>query len=148
MNPPVRHVAGIIVVWQVLRPVVIYSVRMTDTSATALPACPECGSEFTYEMPPLFACPECGHEWPQEAAPEEEFLITDAVGNILSEGDSVTITTTVKVKGASQPLKAGTKVRGIRLNPDKGTGPHDHCIDCKIDGFGAMSLKPAVVKKA
>ncbi|QPK79368.1 alkylphosphonate utilization protein [Corynebacterium lizhenjunii] len=122
---------------------------------TALPACPECSSEYTYEMPPLLVCPECAHEWPAavadskaESADAAPATIKDCVGNVLADGDSVTVTTTVKVKGASQPLKAGTKVRNIRLNPDAGAGPEDHNIDCKIDGFGAMSLKPSVVKKA
>ncbi|APT93589.1 phosphonoacetate hydrolase [Corynebacterium phocae] len=118
---------------------------MTDT----LPACPECSSEYTYEMPPLIVCPECAHEFTLESTAEPAAAkIVDSVGNELADGDSVTVTTTVKVKGAQQPLKSGTKVRNIRLNFDAGTGPEDHNIDCKIDGFGAMSLKPAVVRKA
>lgn len=117
---------------------------------TALPPCPECASEFTYEMPPLIVCPECAHEFsPDVAEPADATpVIVDSVGNPLADGDTVTVTTTVKVKGAQQPLKAGTKVRNIRLNFDAGTGREDHNIDCKIDGFGAMTLKPAVVKKA
>lgn len=114
---------------------------------TSLPPCPECASEYTYEMPPLIVCPECAHEFEPEGdvvAP----VIVDSVGNELADGDTVTVTTTLKVKGAQQPLKAGTKVRNIRLNFDAGTGQEDHNIDCKIDGFGAMTLKPAVVKKA
>lgn len=122
-------------------------------SVDTLPPCPECESEFTYEMPPLLVCPECAHEWSPEAASdaaeaESEAVIKDSVGNVLSDGDSVTVTTTVKVKGTQKLLKSGTKVRGIRLNYDAGTGPEDHNIDCKIDGFGAMTLKPAVVKKS
>ncbi|HCD4228989.1 phosphonoacetate hydrolase [Corynebacterium sp. HMSC06D04] len=125
---------------------------MSDTSAATLPPCPECSSEYTYEMPPLIVCPECAHEFSADApgdpaADESMTVIVDSVGNVLADGDTVTITKTLKVKGAQQPLKAGTKVRGIRLNFDAGTGQEDHNIDCKIDGFGAMKLKPAVVKK-
>lgn len=103
-------------------------------------------------------CPECAHEFSADAAEtgagasgasgDTAPRIVDSVGNELADGDSVTITTTVKVKGAQQPLKAGTKVRNIRLNFDAGTGQEDHNIDCRIDGFGAMKLKPAVVRKA
>lgn len=125
---------------------------MSDTSSTTLPPCPECSSEYTYEMPPLIVCPECAHEFSADAASDSaaegaDPVIVDSVGNALADGDTVTITTTLKVKGAPKPLKAGTKVRGIRLNFDAGTGQEDHNIDCKIDGFGAMKLKPAVVKK-
>ena len=125
---------------------------MSDTSAATLPPCPECSSEYTYEMPPLIVCPECAHEFSADApggpaADESMTVIVDSVGNALADGDTVTIAKTLKVKGAQQPLKAGTKVRGIRLNFDAGTGQEDHNIDCKIDGFGAMKLKPAVVKK-
>lgn len=125
---------------------------MSDTSSTTLPPCPECSSEYTYEMPPLIVCPECAHEFSADAASDSAAegaapVIVDSVGNALADGDTVTITTTLKVKGAPKPLKAGTKVRGIRLNFDAGTGQEDHNIDCKIDGFGAMKLKPAVVKK-
>ena len=125
---------------------------MSDASSTTLPPCPECSSEYTYEMPPLIVCPECAHEFSADAASDSPAegaapVIVDSVGNALADGDTVTITTTLKVKGAPKPLKAGTKVRGIRLNFDAGTGQEDHNIDCKIDGFGAMKLKPAVVKK-
>ncbi|MDC7088548.1 zinc ribbon domain-containing protein YjdM [Corynebacterium pseudodiphtheriticum] len=119
-----------------------------------LPACPECTSEYTYELPPMIVCPECAYEWNPSndstdgAVDASNNIIKDSVGNALTDGDSVTITQTVKVKGAQQPLKTGTKVRNIRLNYDAGTGPEDHNIDCKIDGFGAMTLKPAVVKKS
>lgn len=106
-------------------------------------------------MPPLIVCPECAHEFSLDSNAEDssgdasgEPRIVDSVGNELADGDSITITTTVKVKGAQQALKAGTKVRNIRLNFEAGTGQEDHNIDCKIDGFGAMTLKPAVVRKA
>ncbi|HCS61953.1 MAG TPA: phosphonoacetate hydrolase [Microbacterium sp.] len=119
---------------------------MTDS----LPLCPECSSEHAYEMGALLVCPMCGHEWsPSEAAETAgsdepgDSVVKDAVGNVLSDGDTVTLVTSVKVKG-STGIKAGTKVRGIRLiDPVNG-----HDIDCKIDGFGAMLLKSSVVKKA
>lgn len=97
-------------------------------------------------MPPLLVCPECAHEWSAELEAEAAAaaVIKDAVGNILQDGDDVTVIKTLKVKGASQPIKTGTKVRGIRLV--QGVGDHD--IECKIDGFGAMQLKSSVVKKA
>lgn len=112
----------------------------------SLPPCPECASEHTYEMPPLLVCPMCGHEWsPDEDgsdAADATPVVRDAVGNVLSDGDTVTVITSLKVKG-SLSIKAGTKVRNIRLiDPVNG-----HDIDCKIDGFGAMQLKSSVVKK-
>jgi protein PhnA len=115
-----------------------------------LPPCPECAGAYTYEMGALLVCPECGHEWTPEAAGAAEGgdgprVVKDAVGNVLSDGDSVTVVKALKVKGHPTGIKAGTKVRGIRLIED-GTDGHD--IDCKIDGFGAMQLKSSVVKKA
>jgi protein PhnA len=107
-----------------------------------LPNCPECKSEYTYEDGSLFVCPECAHEWTQEAeVSEDQKVVKDANGNILSDGDSVTIMKDLKVKGSSSTLKVGTKVKNIRLVDG------DHNIDCKIDGFGAMSLKSEFVKK-
>jgi protein PhnA len=109
---------------------------------SALPNCPKCNSEYTYEDGSLLVCPECGHEWSLEAvAVEEESVIKDANGNVLSDGDSVTIIKDLKVKGSSSTLKQGTKVKNIRLVDG------DHNIDCKIDGFGPMSLKSEYVKK-
>ncbi|GAA1408527.1 hypothetical protein AUR04nite_31450 [Glutamicibacter uratoxydans] len=114
---------------------------MSDT----LPPCPKCSSEYTYEMDALLVCPECGHEWNAEAeeSPAAELVIKDAVGNVLQDGDTVSITKTMKVKGAQSALKAGTKVRNIRLVPDNG----DHDIAAKVDGFGQMELKSSIVKK-
>ncbi|MFE0042649.1 zinc ribbon domain-containing protein YjdM [Streptomyces albireticuli] len=113
-----------------------------------LPSCPECSSAYTYEMGALLVCPECGHEWtpaPTGAAGDtEDGVIRDSVGNVLADGDTVTVTKTLKVKGHPTGIKAGTKVRNIRLV--EGVAGHD--IDCKIDGFGAMQLKSSVVKKA
>ncbi len=109
-----------------------------------LPACPACGSEFTYEDNGVYICPECAHEWPIGAAAEsnaDERIIKDANGNILQDGDSVTVIKDLKVKGSSLVVKVGTKVKNIRLVDG------DHDIDCKIDGIGAMKLKSEFVKK-
>ena len=110
-----------------------------------LPNCPECNSEYTYEDGNLLICPECGHEWTVETEAknnEDIKVIKDANGNILNDGDSVTIIKDLKVKGSSSVLKIGTKVKNIRLVDG------DHDIDCKIDGFGAMKLKSEFVKKS
>ena len=110
-----------------------------------LPPCPECKSEYSYEMGALLICPECAHEWnPLEEAGEQARVIKDSAGNILSDGDDVTIIKDMKVKGSSNTLKVGTKVRNIRLVD----GPGDHDIDAKVDGFGPMNLKSSIVKKA
>lgn len=108
------------------------------------PPCPLCKSVYTYEMDNLLACPDCGHEWnPNETtkAAENLFVVKDANGNILQNGDTVVTIKNLPVKGTSQSIKAGTKVRNIRLVDS------DHNIDCKIDGFGAMALKSEFVKK-
>jgi protein PhnA len=107
-----------------------------------LPNCPKCNSEYTYEDGSLFVCPECAHEWAQELETENgKKTIKDANGNVLSDGDSVTVIKDLKVKGSSSVLKIGTKVKNIRLVDG------DHDIDCQIDGFGAMKLKSEFVKK-
>ena len=111
-----------------------------------LPTCPKCNSEHTYQDGLLLVCPECAHEWsPEEVAAQETSdtsgVIKDAVGNILRDGDSVTVIKDLKVKGSSTVVKVGTKVRNIRLVDG------DHDIDCKIDGIGAMKLKSMYVKK-
>lgn len=110
---------------------------------TTLPKCPECGSEYTYEDRGMFICPECGHEWTasEEAAEETGLVVKDSNGNLLQDGDSVTVIKDLKVKGASNPIKQGTKVKNIRLVEG------DHNIDCKVDGFGPMKLKSEFVKK-
>ncbi|MFK8004521.1 MAG: zinc ribbon domain-containing protein YjdM [Polyangiales bacterium] len=110
-----------------------------------LPPCPKCKCEYTYPDGSLWVCPECAHEWSPSAAAEdedEEQVIVDSVGNVLQDGDDVVVVKTLKVKGASGPLKIGTKVKNIRLVDG------DHDIDCKIPGFGAMKLKSSIVKKA
>lgn len=92
----------------------------------------------------MYVCPECAHEWPQQAAEatDQARVVKDAYGNVLTDGDSVTLIKDLKVKGSSSVLKVGTKVKSIRLVEG------DHDIDCRIDGFGAMQLKSEFVKKA
>ncbi|MES2626079.1 MAG: zinc ribbon domain-containing protein YjdM [Pseudomonadota bacterium] len=111
---------------------------------TTLPPCPKCKSEFTYADGELLICPECAHEWPATAELESEEgakVIRDAVGNVLVDGDTITVLKDLKVKGSSLVVKVGTKVKNIRLVDG------DHDIDCKIEGFGAMKLKSEFVKK-
>ena len=112
---------------------------MSDTQAPDQPPCPECRSTFTYEVDGLFTCPECGHEWTASAPSGTE--VRDAVGNLLADGDTVTLIKDLKLKGSSTTLKVGTKVRGIRLVDA------DHDIDCKIPGVGQIGLKSQFVKK-
>ena len=109
-----------------------------------LPNCPKCNSEYTYEDGSLLICPECAYEWTLSSESEnneDELVVKDSNGNILSDGDSVTIIKDLKVKGSSAPLKQGTKVKNIKWVEG------DHNIDCKIDWFGAMKLKSEFVKK-
>lgn len=110
----------------------------------ALPNCPKCNSEYTYEDGNMFVCPECAHEWSQQVDSvnnEEQQIVKDSNGNVLNDGDAVTVIKDLKVKGSSSTLKQGTKVKSIRIVEG------DHNIDCKIDGFGAMKLKSEFVKK-
>lgn len=109
------------------------------------PNCPKCNSEYTYEDGSVFVCPMCAYEWPQagqEDASSDEKVVKDANGNILQDGDTVTVIKDLKIKGSSAVVKVGTKVKNIRLVDG------DHDIDCKIDGIGAMKLKSEFVKKA
>ncbi|MFP5505679.1 MAG: zinc ribbon domain-containing protein YjdM [Gammaproteobacteria bacterium] len=110
-----------------------------------LPHCPVCGSAYTYDDGNNYVCPECGHEWGKDAAPESTdtgLVVKDAHGNLLADGDSITVIKDLKVKGSSSVVKVGTKVKNIRLVEG------DHNIDCRIDGIGAMKLKSEFVKKA
>ncbi|HEU5281773.1 MAG TPA: zinc ribbon domain-containing protein YjdM [Gammaproteobacteria bacterium] len=110
---------------------------------TTLPPCSKCQSTYVYEDGGLFICPECAHEWPVVAAVvvDEVTVIKDANGNVLTDGDTVTVIKDLKVKGSSLVVKVGTKVKNIRLVEG------DHDIDCKIDGVGPMKLKSEFVKK-
>ncbi|MEZ5174395.1 MAG: zinc ribbon domain-containing protein YjdM [Bacteroidia bacterium] len=106
--------------------------------------CPKCKSPYGYSTGETLMCPECGHEWNEEESGEAEtgLVVKDANGNILQDGDSVIVLKNLPVKGSPQPVKAGTKVKNIRLVEG------DHNIDCRIDGFGAMALKSEFVRKA
>jgi len=111
---------------------------------STLPPCPQCASAFTYEDGSNLVCPECGHEWSATAtaaAGDAARVYKDAAGNVLQDGDTVTVIKDLKLKGGGGTVKMGTKVKNIRLVDS------DHDIDCKIDGFGAMSLKTEFVKK-
>lgn len=110
-----------------------------------LPKCPKCNSEYTYEDGDMYVCPECAHEWEKDATSENadnSRVIRDSNGNVLQDGDTITVIKDLKVKGSSLVVKVGTKVKNIRLVEG------DHDIDCKIDGIGAMKLKSEFVKKA
>jgi protein PhnA len=110
-----------------------------------LPSCPQCNSEYTYEDGDMYVCPECAHEWSKDGGAEstdDVRVIKDSNGNVLQDGDTITVIKDLKVKGSSLVVKVGTKVKHIRLVDG------DHDIDCKIDGIGAMKLKSEFVKKA
>jgi len=123
-----------------------FFLSLEDHRMSALPACPKCQSAYTYEDGAQLVCPECGHEWSAQGSDiattsEESRVIRDAVGNVLQDGDTVTVIKDLKIKGSSLVVKVGTKVKNIRLTEG------DHDIDCKIDGIGAMGLKSEFVKK-
>ncbi|MBS1505217.1 MAG: alkylphosphonate utilization protein [Bacteroidetes bacterium] len=110
--------------------------------------CPQCKSLYGYPTGTSMMCPECGHEWNPNEVTEvvseetDSSVVKDANGNVLQDGDTVVLIKDLPVKGAPKPIKAGTKVKNIKLTDG------DHNIDCKIDGFGAMALKSIFVKKA
>ncbi|UWQ77841.1 alkylphosphonate utilization protein [Leisingera sp. S132] len=110
---------------------------MTDT----LPPCPDCSSAYTYQVDALLICPECAHEWAAGDTAAEAKEVLDSVGNVLQDGDTVTVIKDLKLKGTSSVIKVGTKVRGIRLVDG------DHDIDCKVPGVGPIGLKSQFVKK-
>jgi len=113
-----------------------------DDSMSSLPPCPSCKSEYTYEDSGLLNCPECGHSWTVGSLQDEPGKIwKDAHGNVLQDGDTVSLIKDLKIRNASSVIKVGTKVKNIRLIEG------DHDIDCKIEGFGAMQLKSEFVKK-
>jgi len=114
-----------------------------------LPPCPECACANTYPMGTLLVCPECAFEWVPDAGSDAEPVLSDgvtrdAVGNVLADGDAVTIIKDMKVKGSSNTLKVGTRVRNIRLVD----GPSGHDVEAKVDGFGPLYLKSSIMKKA
>ena len=126
-----------------VRTFVSFAFQKKSINMSELAPCPVCQSPYTYEMGESLVCPECGHEWKQVEviATQEGFSVKDSNGNTLENGDTVVTIKTLPVKGTSQSIKAGTKVKNIRLVDS------DHNIDCKIEGFGAMALKSEFVKK-
>ncbi|QIV95964.1 protein PhnA [Allofrancisella inopinata] len=108
-----------------------------------LPQCPKCQSQYVYQDNDLLTCPECSYEWKLDEVKNEDdkLIVKDSNGNLLQDGDTVTVIKDLKLKGSSQVIKVGTKVKGIRLVEG------DHDIDCKVDGIGAMKLKSQFVKK-
>lgn len=111
----------------------------------SFPKCPQCQSEYTYKDAEMFICPDCMFEWESDAVlqpSESQRIIKDANGNVLQNGDNITVIKELKIKGSSLVVKVGTKVKNIRLVEG------DHDIDCKIEGIGAMKLKSQFVKKA
>ncbi|MDH5327177.1 MAG: zinc ribbon domain-containing protein YjdM [Gammaproteobacteria bacterium] len=108
-----------------------------------IPKCPKCNSEYSYEDGAIYVCPECAHEWAKDGllADANPTGVVDSNGNVLRDGDSITVIKDLKVKGTSKVVKVGTKVKNIRIV----AGGHN--IDCKIDGIGAMKLKSEFVKK-
>lgn len=104
--------------------------------------CPQCGGQYGYADGLNCLCPECGHEWQETEAAEHAAVVTDAFGNVLADGDSITLIKALKLKGSNESIKQGTKVKNIRLVPEG-----DHNIDCKINGTAIM-LKSEFVKKA
>lgn len=107
-----------------------------------LPHCPQCDSEYAYEDGTMLICPECAHEWSPNESSSDEKVVRDSNGNVLVDGDTVSVIKDLKVKGSSSVVKVGTKVKNIRLVDG------DHDIDCKVPGIGAMKLKSEFVKKA
>ena len=111
----------------------------------SFPECPQCQSEYTYKDAEMFVCPDCMFEWESETVlqpSESQRIIKDANGNVLQDGDTITVVKELKIKGSSMVVKVGTKVKNIRLVEG------DHDIDCKIEGIGTMKLKSQFVKKA
>lgn len=109
-----------------------------------IPACPVCSLENTYPDGGNFICADCGHEWPivaaSAAADEDAVVVRDSNGNLLSDGDDVVLVKDLKVRGSSQVIKQGTKVRGIRVVGG------DHDVEGKVAG-SAMMLKSEFLRK-
>ncbi len=109
----------------------------------SFPLCPRCNSELVYPDQSLLMCPECGHEWNPSEPDEDAFIVKDANGAQLAQGDKLTLIKDLKIKGSSQVLKIGTKAMIKRIVDGK-----DHQLDCKVDGAGEMMITAKFVKKA
>jgi protein PhnA len=149
INYALRHYSQLLIVQnpsEIIETCAYFSdFKKTGIEMSDLPSCPKCSSEYTYQDGINYICPECTSEWnqSQESAPvEQDNVIKDAFGNVLNDGDTVTVIKDLKVKGSSLTVKVGTKVKNIRLV----SGDHD--IDCRIEGIGAMKLKSQFVKKS
>ena len=114
--------------------------------------CPKCHSDLTYVDHKKMVCTQCFHAWNPEEETTPEVMtgettdkILDANGNELKDGDTVTVVKDLPVKGALRPIKAGTKVKNIRILTN---AENNHNIACKIEGFGSMNLKSEFLKKS
>ncbi len=75
------------------------------------------------------------------AVADDGVVVRDAVGNVLADGDQVTLIKDLTVKGAGQTLKRGTLIKSIRLTGDAQE------IDCKFDGIKGLVLRAEFVRK-
>lgn len=123
---------------------VLRAFAINEKNMSEIPKCPKCNSEYAYEDGAMYVCPECAYEWAKDGEMQDGSdmpVVVDSNGNVLGDGDTITVIKDLKVKGTSNVVKVGTKVKNIRLVEG------DHNIDCKIDGIGAMKLKSEFVKK-
>ncbi len=111
----------------------------------AIPACSQCGLENTYPDGDQYVCADCGHEWPisGDTPAKDAPVVRDVNGNVLNEGDTVTVIKDLKVKGSSIPLKQGTVIRNIRLVADDAEN-----IEGNSDKIKGLVLKTCFLKKA
>ncbi len=131
---------------KILKKISIFAKKLNNFDMD-YPNCPKCKGNNTYSDENNFICPDCFHEWNPTAETEitendGKLIVKDASGTILQDGDTVVTIKNLPLKGSSQTIKAGTKVKKIRLTEG------DHNIACKIDGFGELALKSEFVKKA
>jgi protein PhnA len=90
---------------------------------------------------------EASGEWVSAAdakaatAQNDVVEVRDAVGNLLADGDQVTLIKDLTVKGAGQTLKRGTLIKSIRLTGDAQE------IDCRFDGIKGLVLRAEFVRK-
>lgn len=73
-----------------------------------MPNCPKCQGEYVYHDTINFVCPDCGNEWSDneiEQQDEDQLIVKDSNGNILTNGDDVLLIKDLKLKGSSEVLK-------------------------------------------